>query len=238
MSNQNTTEADAVSGLKPLLSVRPYYEQDGIAIYHADCRQLLPKFSTKDFAVMITDPPYGIDYKSGSRRKKLASSIKGDKDTTLRDFVIEWWGENPALVFGSWKIERPIGTHTRLVWDTKGALGMGNLKVPWKPSDQEIYVLGYGFKGKRTNNVLRYPPVQAMASNGRLHPHQKPIELLGELIRKSPPGKIIDPFMGVGSTLLAAKKLGRTAVGIEIEEKYCEMAVDRLSQTEMRFSSK
>src|SRR5690606_1284282 len=129
---------------------------------------------------------YGIAYKSGRRRQNLADSIAGDEDTSLRDWIPEQCGDKPALIFGTWRIPRPTGTHTRLIWDTKGALGMGNLAVPWKPSDQEIYVLGHGFTGHRGSNVLSHAPVQSLGHNGREHPHEKPIGLMQDLIAKCP----------------------------------------------------
>ena len=107
---------------------------------------------------------------------------------------------------------------------------MGDLSLPWKPSHEEIYVLGSGFSGPRTSDVLRYPPVQSMAANGRLHPLEKPVGLLRMLLAKCPSGTVIDPFMGSGPTLIAAKDAGRRAVGIEIDEHYCEIAAQRLSQ--------
>ena len=137
------------------------------------------------------------------------------------------WGDRPALIFGTWRIPRPDGTHTRLIWDTKGALGMGDLSIPWKPSDQEIYVLGKGFQGPRTSNVLRCAPVQSLGYNGRTHPHEKPVDLMGELIRKSP-GTIADPCAGSGSTLVAAVEQDRRAIGVELDERYCEIAAKRL----------
>src|SRR5699024_8959898 len=124
------------------------------------------------------DPPYGIDYRSGSRREAIAASILGDKDTTARDAALTLWGDRPALVFGTWRIPRPENTRALLVWDTKGALGMGDLSIPWKPAHQEIYVLGRGFTGKRSTDVLTYAPVQSMSRGGRVHPHQKPIPLM------------------------------------------------------------
>ncbi len=117
----------------------PYYSDDLVELWHGDARELDGWLSAD---VLVADPPYGINYQSGSRRDTLAASIEGDQDTALRDDLLARWGERPALVFGTWRIPRPTGTHTRLIWDTKGALGMGNLSVPWKPSDQEIYVLG------------------------------------------------------------------------------------------------
>jgi len=208
------------------MPLKPYYDQDGITIYNADCRQ----FPSVDAAAMVFDPPYGIDYKSNHGSSAIPRSIANDKDTAVRDFVLNLWWDKPAIVFGSWKIPKPINTKMLLVWDTKGALGMGDLSLPWKPSHQEIYVIGRGFKGKRTTDVLSFAPVQSMAKNGRLHPHQKPLALLRELISKCPEGPIYDPTMGVGSTLVAAKLEGRKAVGIEINEKYCEAAANRLAQ--------
>lgn len=204
----------------------PYYSEDGITIYHGS---LVDVAGWRAGDVMVTDPPYGIGYESGMR-SDLPRSIAGDDDTTARDFALKAWGARPALVFGSWKRPRPAETRMVLVWDTLGALGMGDLSLPWKPAHQEIYVLGDGFTGRRTSDVLSFPPVQSMAKNGRVHPHQKPVDLMRELIKKCPPGVIVDPFMGSGSTLRAAKDLGREAIGVEIEERYCEVAVQRLSQ--------
>lgn len=212
--------------------VTPYYADDRVQLYHGDCREIT-EWLTAD--VLVTDPPYGISYNSGSRRDTLAASIIGDEDTSRRDHVLTAWGDRPALVFGTWRIPRPTGTHTRLIWDTKGALGMGDLSVPWKPSDQEIYVLGRGFTGHRGSNVLSCAPVQSMARNGRLHPHQKPTALMTQLIAKCPPGVIADPFAGSGSTLVAAKQLGRRAVGVEEDERYCEIAARRLDQGVLDF---
>lgn len=204
---------------------RPYYEDEWATIYHADALEV----TVEGASVLVTDPPYGIDYKSNQRRSVLADSIEGDGDTTRRDAVLKAWGPVlPALVFGTWRIPRPAGTRMVLVWDTKGALGMGDTSTPWKPSHQEIYVLGRGFTGHRGTDVLCYAPVQSMSRNGRVHPHQKPVALMQDLISKCPPGLILDPFMGSGSTLCAAKNLGRRSVGIEIDEGYCELAAERL----------
>lgn len=205
----------------------PFYQDDFVTLYHGDCRKVTDWLQAD---VLVFDPPYGVDYQSGSRRDKLAASILNDKDTTVRDSVLSMWGDRPALTFGSWKIARPAETKARLIWDTKGALGMGDLSIPWKPSDQEIYVTGKGkWRGNRDSNVLSFAPVQSMAKNGRMHPHEKPVRLMAELIAKTV-GVVADPTAGVGSTLVAAKLLGRRAVGVELDEEYCEYAATRLSQ--------
>jgi site-specific DNA-methyltransferase (adenine-specific) len=207
----------------------PYYADDLVMLYHGDALELPHLWDGAD--VLIWDPPYGVDYQSGSRRDKLAASILNDTDTAVRDKVLAHWGEErPALTFGSWKIPRPPATKMLLIWDTKGALGMGDLRIPWKPSHQEIYVQGNGpWQGKRDSNVLTHAPVQAAAKNGRLHPHQKPLSLMQALIAKTH-GAVADPSSGSGSTLVAAKALGRTAVGIELDERYCEATAKRLQQ--------
>lgn len=214
----------------------PYYADDLVTLYHGDFRDT---HAWLDADVLVSDVPYGIDYRSNQRRQTLARSIEGDKDTVARDWALtmwqqrregEWTPDAPALIFGTWRIPRPEATRQVLIWDTKGALGMGAMDLPWKPAHQEIYVLGKGFAGRRTTDVLVYPPVQSLGYNGRLHPHEKPIGLMQALIDKCPPGAIADPFAGSGSTLAAAKQLGRRAIGVEIDERYCEIAAKRLAQ--------
>lgn len=212
--------------------MRPYYEKGGITIYHGEAAAVLPLV---DGDVMLTDPPYGISYSSGFESPGgLARSIEGDRDTSTRDTVLDLW-DGPALVFGTWRAPRPRGVRMLLVWDSQGALGMGALDLPWKPAHQEIYVLGKGFSGRRDTDVLSFHPVQATARRGRVHPHEKPIALIRALLAKCPAGTVVDPFMGSGTTLRAAKDEGRSAIGIEIEERYCEIAARRLGQEVLPF---
>lgn len=209
----------------------PYYDEDGITIYHGDCLEIGDWLAGD---VLVTDPPYGIAYRSG-QYGVLDRSIEGDTDTSVRDRSLTMWGARPGVVFGTWRRPRPDGTRMVLIWDSKGALGMGDLTLPWKPAHQEVYVLGSGFSGPRTSDVLTFAPVQSTAANGRQHPHQKPVDLMRALIAKCPPGVIVDPFMGSGTTLRAAKDLGRHAIGVELKERYCEIAVKRLAQGVLDF---
>jgi site-specific DNA-methyltransferase (adenine-specific) len=211
-----------------------YYADESVTLFHGDCREVT---AWLDADVLVTDPPYGIDYHSNQRRQTLARSIAGDKDARARDDVLFYWGDRPALVFGTWRIPRPAATRALLVWDTKGALGMGAMDLPWKPAHQEIYVLGKGFKGRRDSDVLTVAPVQSLGYNGREHPHEKPVTLMKQLIAKCPPGTVADPFAGSGSTLVAAKQLGRKAIGVELEERYCEVVAKRLAQGVLDFGS-
>jgi hypothetical protein len=205
---------------------RPYYQRDGITIYHGDCREILPSI---DASVMVTDPPFGIAFASGQDGPYKRKQIANDESTDARDEVLLAWGDRPALVFGSWRF--PV-YHARqaMVWDKGMASGMGDLSIPWKPNWELIFVVGSGFSGKRTTGVITGHTVVTWASKGRCHPNMKPTSLMCSLLAKCPPGAVVDPFMGSGTTLVAARAEGRQAIGIEIEERYCEIAAKRLSQ--------
>jgi site-specific DNA-methyltransferase (adenine-specific) len=214
-----------------------YYSDDLVTLWHGDCREIT---AWLDADVLVTDPPYGIDYRTNAQRQTLARSIEGDRDTSARDDALSLWRDGwgdealqrPALMFGTWRIPRPLCTRQVLVWDTKGALGMGATDLPWKPGHQEVYVLGKGFTGHRGNDVLTCAPVQSLGYNGREHPHEKPVDLMAGLIRKCPAGMVADPFAGSGATLIAAKREGRRAVGVELDERYCEITAKRLAASQ------
>ena len=199
--------------------MKPYYEASGITIYHGDCREVLPSVRAD---VLVTDPPYGISYSSGWQERP----IHGDGDISAREFVLSVWGEKPALVFGHWRSFPPTNTKMQLTWDKGDWPGMGDLSLPWGPSTEEIYVLGGGFHGNRGGSVVRVD----REVGATIHPCEKPIDLMLNLITRCPDGIVLDPFMGSGTTLVAAKQLGRRAIGIEIEERYCEIAAKRLAQ--------
>jgi len=224
--------------------VTPYYDDGTCVIYHGDCREI----NAWDIAggVMVTDPPYGIAHRSGYSsplfgavaeryQSAVGDAIANDADTTARDEVLSSWLPRPAIVFGSPRAPFPDGHRAVLVWDKGEASGMGDLSMPWKPSWEMIFVFGVGFQGRRTGGVLRaYVPPRV--SMGRTHPNEKPVDLLRGLIGKCPPlAEVVDPFMGSGTTLRAAKDLGRKAIGIEIEERYCEIAAKRLAQEVLDF---
>jgi DNA modification methylase len=210
--------------------VKPYYEHAGIAVYNGNALDAIPQLEAD---VMVTDPPYGVKLSSSMGGRHGDCAIVGDCDQRTRDEALRLWGTRAALVFGSWKVSRPEATRAVLIWEKGEHVGMGDLELPWKPNHEEIYVLGSGFCGKRTGSVLRYLAIAGCVGlrTSRFHPTEKPVDLMTSLLEKCPASWVVlDPFMGSGTTLVAAKNLGRRAVGIEIEERYCEIAAKRLSQ--------
>lgn len=202
--------------------MKPYFDDGQIVIYHGDCREILPQIKAD---VIVSDPPYGMAYQSGW---KESSRIANDNDTSCRDAVLEIWGSRPALMFGRWSVARPANVRELLIWDKGDWPGMGDLSLPWGPSTEEIYVIGDGFIGKRRGQILRDPKRPSGAA--ALHPNEKPVGLMEMLVRAAAQGVIVDPFCGSGSTLVAAKNLGRRAIGIELEERHCATARSRLAQ--------
>ena len=200
------------------------------ALYLGDCRDVLGALCSAQCT--LTDPPFGIAYSSGHATDALWSerSIRNDEDSSVRDLVLAALPK-PCLAFGSPRVPCPPGTRARLIWDKGPALGMGALDIPWKPSYEEIYVIGSGFVGPRDEGAVIYcPPVQSMAKNGRVHPNEKPVQLLKRLLRKMPDGAVADPFMGSGSTGVACVLDGRPFVGCEIDPKYFDIACKRIEE--------
>jgi DNA modification methylase len=212
--------------------VKPYYSEDGITIFHADCREVLPE---QDYEVIVVDPPYGLGIEFGRSNE----TIIGDDGVYLRNWINGM--PRPKLCFGSPKVERPTGVRAVLVWDKSELTGMGDLAFPWKITHEEIYVIGEGFTSRRRRgSVLRHPLRPSWSNHpdsvSGLHPAEKPVSLLVDLLECCPWKTVIDPCCGTGTTLQAAKKLGKIAIGIEIEEKYAEIAAKRLSQKVLQFT--
>ena len=210
----------------------PYYQDDLVTLYHGDCLEVTEWLSAD---VLVTDPPYGIAFQSSrTTREKRHAKIAGDESVDLRDRALDLWGDKPALIFGTWRAPRPDGVRQRLIWAKGDDPGLGDLSMPWGYGDEEVYVLGKGWRGQRRSNVYRLPKVAHANNPG--HPTPKPVALMEALIEYAPPGVIADPFAGSGSTLVAARNLGRKVIGVELEEKYCDVIVKRLSQQVFDFS--
>ena len=213
----------------------PYYRDEHVTLYHGDCRE---HAEWVDCDVLVTDPPYGIrwdcsmtSYHRGVPTTRQAVTIEGDEDTAARDAVLAMWGDRPAVVFGSWRAPRPQAVRHRLVWDKRG-MAPGPVRAPFMTMDEEIYVLGTGFRSSSPpqRSVIATHEERSRAVREAGHPTPKPVGLMEILIGRCPAGAVADPFAGTGTTLVAARALGRTAVGVEIDERYCELAARRLSQ--------
>jgi site-specific DNA-methyltransferase (adenine-specific) len=237
--------------------LKPYYEHKGVTIYHGDCREVLPEIcpitgwptfrKINPIDLVLTDPPYGINVdvlryahqRENAERGHEFNRIRGDDIVLDYSFLFEagkWrviWGAN------NWPQQLPFDSSRDgwLCWDKR-------------VSEAADAILGSPFElacvlGKRLYKIARFQHCGAKNADGqehlhRLHPTQKPVVLMKWCIQQFPYGdiplSILDPFMGSGSTLVAAKDLGRRAIGIEIEEKYCEIAAKRLSQEVLDFA--
>lgn len=234
----------------------PYSDRHGITIYHADCRQALPDMPPGSVDLILTDPPYqslDVAVSQGTTTrllprdrftgKRLASAAGKGWFTTLPNEeivrVLRMWmtklRETGALyAFADVKtglaVFPPLQPTNVLVWD-KQRIGMG---FHWRRMHEWIAfspMPKHRLRSKSLGDMLRCPP-----GKHTFHPTQKPLAVLRTLILNStaPGDLIVDPFMGVGTTLLAAKELGRRAVGIEIDERFCACAagqLERLSQS-------
>lgn len=219
------------------MSWRPYYADEQVTLYHGDCREVTEWL---DADVLVTDPPYGVKWTSGvtsyrsttSRVNGHTAPITGDEDTGARDDVLASWGDRPAVVFGSWRAPRPAGVRHRLIWHKKGQ-APGPVRAAFMSQDEEIYILGEADWRKSSppmRSVIATTEPRSLEVTRTGHPTPKPLGLMEALIDRCPAGAIADPFAGSGSTLVAAKHLGRRAIGVEVEERYCELAALRLAQ--------
>jgi site-specific DNA-methyltransferase (adenine-specific) len=208
--------------------VKPYYEHAGVTIYHGDCREVLPHLEKVD--LVLTDPPYGMQYQSNWSPKHLQKGgIQNDHEfpSWLFDMV------KPRVAMMVWcRWDNLSGFPTMpksfIAWD-KGTHSMGDLKHEFGRQWE-----GCAFWPGPEHEFINRPAdlIRAMrvAADRMEHPTEKPVGAMTPLIKCHPGEIILDPFMGSGTTLVAAKLLNRRAIGIEIEEKYCEIAAQRLAQ--------
>ena len=218
--------------------LEPYYTDELVTLYHGDCRNVDEWLSAD---VLVTDPPYGISWPAGRMhsdqkiRRESQPSIVGDHDVTVRDHVLELWADRgSAVIFGTWRRPRPNGTTHRLIWHKTGR-HPGVSPAPIFPNDEEIYLVGSGWQGSPMASVITTTEQRAMQPRLIGHPTPKPIGLMEQLLEKCPAGVIADPFAGSGATLIAARNLGRRAIGVEIDESYCKIIADRLAQDVLDF---
>jgi site-specific DNA-methyltransferase (adenine-specific) len=221
--------------------MKPYYEHAGITIYHGNCREILPQV-WGDAKACVTDPPYGMannaDYSrfsGGNTRRGPGTrheNIAGDNETfdpsLLLNFdkLIIWganhfWGKLPAGGCAIWikRNDNAFGTF------------LSDAEIAYIAGIQGVYCFRRVFAGSQKAVDAGFDAYIPSA-----HPNQKPVELMTWCLNLvGTPESVCDPFMGSGTTLVAAKLAGLSAIGIEIEEKYCEIAAKRLSQEVFSF---
>jgi len=222
--------------------VKPYYEDDFVQLWHGDCREITAWLEAD---VLVTDPPYGRAWRqgdTGTRRGWASdrhSGIRHDETTEVRDAALRMWGDlRPALVFGDLLILPPEGSKIALVYDKGNDAGFTGAVGGYRRNVEGIYLVGRGWgSGLGGRSAVVSTRVSAGGNLARTtgHPHTKPTSLMEQLITVSPEGSVADPFAGSGSTLIAAKLLGRKAIGVELEELYCEIAASRLAQDALPF---
>lgn len=218
--------------------MKPYYEDDFVTLYHGDC---LEQTQWLEADVLITDPPYGIEWKrpawwSGKPGGEVHDGIKNDATTEVRDAVLEIWGNKAWVMFGS-PLFPPPKAKQCLVWHKPSNAGIFGTIAGYRRDWEPIYLGGdLGPSKAERSSILKTNAESINAYlNGRGHPHSKPVDLIEQIIFNMPDGIIAEPFSGSGATLLAARNLGRKAIGVELEEKYCEIIATRLSQQAFNF---
>ncbi len=218
--------------------IKPFYEYDGIAIYQGDCLRLLGTFPDRAFHFVLTDPPYLVNYQG--RWDGARETIVGDDNAAwLRPVFAQIWrllkDDSFCVSFYGWPhAELFIG-----VWKDLGFRLISHLAFV-----KNVWALGRFTRGQHETAFLlakghpEIPPkgisdvIEWERDMDAFHPNQKPVSALYPLLSAFAPhrGIVLDPFMGSGSTLRAAKDMGLRAVGIELDRHYCQRAAARLDQ--------
>lgn len=207
----------------------PYYSHAGITIFLGNNRDVLPTLEAGSVDLVLTDPPYGVDWgftgqgsgasTSGTRESQFAGmKIVGDQCDFDPSFLLHY---PKVILWGFHHYPQHLSRGSVLIWLKKYDSAFGSFL-----SDADIAWMkgGCGVYAHRTINPTSF-------QSERVHPTQKPVALMTWCIELAGSrGLILDPFMGSGSTLVAAKLLGRKAIGIDIEERWCEAAAKRLQQ--------
>ena len=222
MSIVNRSEIRArTESEKEFKMLKPYYQDEYCTIYNADCHEVLPQLEPVD--LVLTDPPYGIKrfvkgIGNGDRMKNKSCCGFNNNVPTKEFFETLIKLSKESIFWGMNNFELPCTEHF-LVWDKEQTVdNFASAELAWcnisKPA-----------------KVFRYSIHQHNPNKFGGHPTEKPLLLFIWCVAlANNPQTVLDPFMGSGTTLRAAKDLGRKAIGIEIEKKYCDIAIERLRQ--------
>jgi len=209
-----------------------YYSDDWVAIAHGDCREILPSLPKVD--LVVTDPPYGMEVDNGKLRR-IGKPIGYEWHGVEHAGAPEVWVpiilglDVPTVLFGANAYADLLPAHPGwIVWDKQAdGFAQGSpAELAWANFLGNLRMHRQNYRGFTT------------AQDPKQHPMQKPLRLMRWVLSlpETPSGTLLDPFMGSGTTLRAAKDLNRHAIGIEIEEKYCEIAAKRMSQEVFDFT--
>ena len=228
--------------------MNPYYEHAGITIYHGDCREILPL--VRNGSVSVSDPPYNVGYGYAEYADSLP---RGEYLDLIRQAMsppsaILHYPEDMFSISNALGVDPAecaawtYNAHTPRKWRMVAWFGIrpdfSLVKQPFKnPQDRRILAkLERGEDGCALYDWWHEEQVKNVSSEKTEHPCQIPISVMTKVIGVTPAETFIDPFCGSGTTLLAAKRLGKSAIGIELSEKYCEIAANRLTQEVFDFS--
>ena len=218
----------------------PYYSDPWVTLYLGDCLEVTEWLAAD---VLVTDPPYGRAWRQGDTgsgrgwQSDRHEGIANDETTDARDGALALWGDRPAVIFGDLLLTPPAGARHVLIYDKGNDAGFTGAVGGYRRNAEAVYLLGNHGSGLGGRSAIVSTSASAGGNLARKtgHPHTKPLDVMETLIRKAPPGTIADPFAGSGSTLVAAKALGRKAIGVELEERYAEIAARRLAQGVLDF---
>jgi DNA modification methylase len=232
------------------MSTDPTYRTRCVDIYVGKAEDVLPTLVTESLDLVVTDPPYGVDFQSnfGQNHDAIANDGVGDRDliaSVIRECVRLVGQKRHLYVFGPDDVmaAQKVSSTATIIWD-KENIGMGDLSLPWGSGFEPIQfaVSLHRHGGKAGSEALaakmrRSTVVLCPRTTGRhnlRHPTEKPVELLRQLIESSSvPGEtVLDPFAGVGSTGVAAVIEGRNAVLVEMRADYAQVAHERILAAE------
>lgn len=212
----------------------PYYQDEYVTLYHGDCREITAWLGAD---VLVTDPPYGRAWRQGriqgrgngriaSDESAAHDGIANDRDTTCRDDALHLWGDRQAVVFGDVMLAPPKGTRHVLIFRKPSSAGVRGATAGYRRDLESVYLIGPWRSGIGGTTSLIETRVANVATGPAAkfgHPHAKPVDVMGQLLSLSV-GTVADPFAGSGTTLVAARLANRRAIGVELEEAYCEIA--------------
>ena len=213
--------------------------ESGQAIYCCDNREVLPLFPDRRFDLVLTDPPYNA-LNIGPNKREYADTKMQLSENEYRDFCSSWFNLSQPLTERMVFTPGIANTHNypqpkwELCWHKPASVSfnrMGGFNA-WEP----IFVYGDTKKVRLGQDYLLFNTLNFIKGEERNHPCPKPMSLWSYLVDifAAIDNLILDPFLGSGTTTVAAKILGRKCIGIEISEKYCEIAAKRLSQSVMQ----